>query len=56
MTPFDEHCVSLIKYDSEGHITSEDENIRKSVDETLNLNYDGPDAYLVQNRKAVLME
>ena len=56
VTPFDEHCVSLIKYDSEGHITSKDENIRKSVDETLNLNYDGPDAYLVQNRKAVLME
>lgn len=56
VTPFDEYSISQIKYDSEGRITSEDENIRKTVEETLNLNYDGPDAYLVQNRKNVLKE
>lgn len=56
VTPFDEYGISQIKYDSEGYITSENENIRRTVEETLNLNYDGPDAYLVQNRKAVLSE
>ncbi len=56
VTPFDENMIGQIQYDSEGHITSDDDDIRKSLQETLNLNYDGPDAYLVQNRKAVLEE
>ncbi len=52
--PFDENNINQIEYDSEGYITSQNEEIKKSLQETLNLNYDGPDAYLVQNRKEVL--
>ena len=56
VTPYEIHNIEQITYDSEGRITSEDENIRKTVEETLNLNYDGPDAYLVQNRRDALNE
>lgn len=54
VNPFDENMIGQIEYDSEGYITSDNDDIRKSLQETLNLNYNGPDAYLPQNRQAAL--
>lgn len=54
VTPFDLRCIEKIKYASNGEILSEDEQIKDSLDKVLNLNYDGPDAYLMKNRAAVL--
>ena len=54
VSPFEMNEVNQIQYDSEGYITSDDEKIKDSLQKKLNLNYDGPDAYLPQNRKAVL--
>lgn len=54
VNPYDESSIGQIKYRSEGYITSDNEQIKTTLEDTLNLNYDGPDAYLVQNRKEVL--
>lgn len=55
VTPLDENIIRQIKYDSDnGYIESDDSAINESLDKILNLNYDGPDAYLPQNRKAAL--
>lgn len=52
--PFDETCISKIRYESDGTITSEDPDLEKDLNVILNLNYDGDSVYLKQNRKAVL--
>lgn len=52
--PFNAFSISLIKYYSDGTIYSEDENINKDLNSTLNLNYNGPGVYLKENRKEVL--
>lgn len=55
VSPWDENIIRQIKYDSDnGYIESDDPAINESLDKILNLNYDGPDAYLPQNRKAAL--
>lgn len=54
VNPLDENSIRRIKYLSDGTITSDDADVKKSVEETLNLNYNGADAYLVSNRKEVL--
>lgn len=54
VNPFEKRCIEAIKYNSEGKIYSEDANVMDSVDKVLNLNYDGPDTYLMRNRAAVL--
>lgn len=56
VNPFDLSCIDQITYDSQGNITSSNEDIKDSLQNKLNLNYDGPNAYLVQNRKAALDE
>lgn len=54
VTPYNPHCIELIKYKSNGRIYSEDAEILKDLDVTLNLNYDGTGAYLMKNRREVL--
>ena len=54
INPFDENCIKKIKYKSDGRIYSEDKEIDTDLNDTLNLNYDGEDAYLVKNRREVL--
>lgn len=52
--PFDETCMSKIRYEADGRITSDDKALEEDLDITLNLNYDGYPAYLKLNRKEVL--
>lgn len=52
--PFNESSISLIKYQSDGTIYSDDVDINKDLDITLNLNYNGPGVYLKENRKEAL--
>ncbi|MEY8410427.1 hypothetical protein AALB51_04165 [Lachnospiraceae bacterium 62-26] len=54
VNPFDKTCIDKIKYKSDGHIYSDDIELEQDLDVTLNLNYDGADAYLVMNRREVL--
>lgn len=56
VTPFDQIGIDKIRYTSEGYIASDDPDINDTLNNVLNLNYDGPDMYLVQNRRAVLDE
>ncbi len=51
VNPFDKTCIDKIKYKSDGHIYSDDIELEQDLDVTLNLNYDGADAYLVMNRR-----
>lgn len=52
--PFNESSISLIKYQSDGTIYSDNADINEDLDITLNLNYNGPGVYLKENRKAAL--
>lgn len=54
VNPFDETCISKIRYEADGRITSDDKNLEEDLNVTLNLNYDGDSVYLKQNRRAVL--
>lgn len=54
VNPFDEICISKIRYEADGRITSDDEELEKDLNVRLNLNFDGDSAYLKQNRRAVL--
>ena len=54
VNPFDKNCIRKIKYKENGLIYSDDKEINKDLDITLNLNYDGSDAYLMKNRREVL--
>lgn len=52
VNPMDEHSIEKISYKADGTIYSDDENIQKDIDETLNLNCEA--VLLKQNRKSVL--
>lgn len=53
-SPFDKTCIGKIRYEADGTITSDDTDLEKDLNVTLNLNYDGNAVYLKQNRRAVL--
>jgi len=50
VNPTQKNCDFLIKFSTSGEIYSEDENVAKDLNDTLNLNMDS----LVKNRKRVL--
>ncbi|MEG1929915.1 MAG: retron system putative HNH endonuclease [Anaerovorax sp.] len=52
INPLQKHLVQLIKYKGDGTIYSDDPQINKDLNETLNLNYEG--VSFKKNRKAVL--
>lgn len=52
--PFDKTCIDKIKYDMAGRIFSDEKEVNKDLNETLNLNYNGENAYLMLNRKTAL--
>lgn len=52
VNPLDNHSIEKISYKADGTIYSDDVNIQKDLDETLNLNCDA--VLLKQNRKSVL--
>lgn len=52
MNPLQKHLVQQIKYKGDGTIYSDDPQINKDLEETLNLNYAG--VSFKKNRKAVL--
>lgn len=54
INPFDRSKVRLIKYKLDGTIYSDDEEINKDLNVTLNLNCDMADVFLKRNRKAAL--
>lgn len=54
VNPFDKNCIAKIKYTSNGMIDSEDEDVKHDLVDTLNLNCDEADVYLVKNRREVL--
>ena len=55
MNPFQEESIRLIRYkSSDGTIYSNDSEIQKDLDRTLNLNYNGENSFLKLNRKAEL--
>lgn len=54
ISPFDRNCIDKIEYDATGRIYSKDLDVNKDINETLNLNYNGEDAYLMINRRNVL--
>ena len=54
INPFDRSKVQLIKYKFDGTIYSEDEEINKDLNVTLNLNCDAESVFLKRNRKAAL--
>ena len=54
INPFDQALVNMIKYKPDGTIYSDDPDINKDLDETLNLNYIGDNVYLKSNRKEAL--
>lgn len=55
VSPFSEASISLIKYRSDGTIYSDNPDINKDLNSTLNLNYNGFGVYLKENRKEVLL-
>ena len=55
VSPFSETSISLIKYRSDGTIYSDNLDINKDLNSTLNLNYNGFGVYLKDNRKEVLL-
>lgn len=54
VNPYNVYSIRKICYTSDGYITSEDEEIRKDVQETLNLNCHA--SSLPENRKRVLLQ
>ncbi len=52
INPYDIRSIRKIKYTTDGYITSDDADINKDVDQTLNLNCKS--SSLPENRKAVL--
>ena len=54
VNPYDVTSIRKIHYTTEGYITSDDENIRVDVNDTLNLNCESRS--LPKNRKAVLLQ
>lgn len=52
--PFDQVCISKIKYKPDGEIFSEDTDLNHDLQVILNLNFDGDSAYLKKNRREVL--
>lgn len=54
VNPFDMNCIDKIAYRTDGTIYSEDDAINDNLENVLNLNYDGADAYLKKNRREVL--
>ncbi|WP_425058628.1 hypothetical protein SCACP_32860 [Sporomusa carbonis] len=54
INPLDRSKVRLIKYKSDGTIYSDDKEINKDLDVTLNLNCDAMGVFLKSNRKAAL--
>lgn len=53
VNPYNVYSIRKISYTTDGYITSEDEEIRKDVQETLNLNCHA--SSLPENRKSVLL-
>ena len=54
VTPLSKTCIAQIKYRSNGEIYSDEPDIEKDLNETLNLNCNKADAYLVTNRKEAI--
>lgn len=54
VNPYDIHSIRKIKYSADGYVTSDDTEIRKDVEETLNLNCHS--VSLPENRKSVLCQ
>lgn len=54
VNPYDITSVRKIRYTTEGYITSDDDNIKTDVNDTLNLNCESRS--LPENRKAVLLQ
>lgn len=54
VNPYDVTSIRKISYTTEGYITSDDENIKTDVNDTLNLNCESRS--LPKNRKAVLLQ
>jgi hypothetical protein len=54
INPYDIHSIRKIKYTSDGYITSDDKEIKKDLEETLNLNCRA--SSLPENRKSVLIQ
>lgn len=54
INPFNQTLMNMVKYKSDGTIYSNDPDINKDLDITLNLNYNGENAYLKLNRKEAL--
>ena len=46
--------IEKIRYESDGRITSDDIELKKDLEDTLNLNYNGEAVFLMENRKEVL--
>ena len=55
VSPFSEASISLIKYRSDVTIYSDNPDINKYLNSTLNINYNGFGGNLKDNRKAVLL-
>lgn len=54
ISPFDKTYIDKIKYDITGRIFSDDKEVNKDLNETLNLNYNGENAFLIINRREAL--
>ena len=55
INPLDKHLIQKIKYHTRtGEIYSDDAQINDDLNNTLNLNYEGPDFSLCLNRRNVL--
>ncbi len=54
VNPFDESTIGLIKYGTDGTIYSDNQAINMDLNNTLNLNYNGPGVYLKSNRQEAL--
>lgn len=54
INPYDIHSIRKIRYTSDGYITSDDNEIKKDVEETLNLNSQA--SSLPENRRHVLLQ
>lgn len=54
ISPFDKNCIDKIKYDTTGRIFSDYKEVDRDLNETLNLNYNGKNAFLMLNRRKTL--
>ena len=52
--PYNKTCIEKIRYEADGRITSDDPELKEDLEDTLNLNYNGESAFLMENRKEVL--